>query len=49
MTTKELIEILKSLDPDGTMEVCPDDGWGDPFILGRIVITRSGRKYIALE
>lgn len=49
MTTKELIDILKSLDPDGTMEVCPDDGWGDTFILGRIVTTRSGRKYIALE
>ena len=49
MTTKELIEILKELDPDGNMEVCPDDGSGDTFILGRIVTTRSGRQYIALE
>lgn len=49
MTTKELIDILKSLDPDGTMEVCPDDGWGDTFILARVVKTRTGRKFIELE
>ena len=49
MTTKELIEILKTLDPDGTMEVCLDDGWYDSFDLARIVTTRDGRKLIAIE
>ena len=49
MTTKELIEILKSLDPDGNMEVCPDDGSDDSFILGKIVTTQNGKKIIVLE
>lgn len=48
MTTKELIEILKALDPDGNMEVYPD-GSDDSFILGKIVTTQNGKKIVVLE
>ena len=48
MTTKELIEILKDLDPDGNMEVYPD-GSDDSFILGKIVTTQNGKKIVVLE
>ena len=49
MTTKELIEILNTLDPDGEMEVCLDDGWSDSFDSVRVATTRDGRKFIAIE
>ena len=48
MTTKHLIEILKDLDPDGTMEVCLDDGWGDSFDSVRVETPRNGKKFIAI-
>lgn len=48
MTTKELIETLKDLDPDGEMEVCLDDGWGESFDSVNVETTRDGRKFIAI-
>ena len=48
MTTKELIKQLQELDPDGNMEICLDDGWGDSFSSVNVETTRDGRKFIAV-
>lgn len=48
MTTKELIKILNELDPDGNMEVCLDDGWGESFDEIRIATRLDGEKFIAM-